>query len=348
MPAMMIKKKPTIKDLAKVAGVSHATVSMVFSGEKRISQKTREKVLAAARKLKYVPNLGASNLRKGESQLIGFIVNDIANPVYGKMAQVAEAIALANGYQLIIADHQWNPDGELAAIKKMISFRAKGLLWCGTEQSAAVSELLAYVGAPTVVALDNCPRDHVGGFVGYNVRYSGAIAAQHLLENGVKNPLLFTVNRNLQNLSNFVELQEGFLETLKKHNISNCEHRLVFSGLTPEEGREAFHRLQGMGREPVDGILAINDLCAYGIMGAADELGLKIGEDIALMGIGNHSMSSMPRISLTSIAQSAEQIVRAAMEELFTCFAEDRPSSMRVSFPGELVVRKSSSLKVLA
>lgn len=335
--------KVTIKDVAKSAGVSHATVSMVFSGEKRISEKTRLKVLGVARKMKYVPNLGASNLRKGESKVIGFVFNDIANPVYGKMAQVAEALALANGYQVIVADHQWNPEAELAAIKKMISFRAKGLLWCSTEQSHASLDLLTAPGAPSVVALDSCPRNYSGSFFGYDVENTGRMAARHLVENGCRNPVLFNVNEFQKEITSFVDLQKGFLDELRLLKIGNTDRRVFYAGLTIEEGREAFHRMMATSPK-VDGIFAINDLCAYGVLGGADEIGVQIGKDIALMGIGNQPVSSIPRISLTSISHSPEPIVRMAMTELMECFEEDRLPKLRLTFPGELIIRQSSRL----
>lgn len=336
-------KKITIKDVAKEAGVSHATVSMVFSGQTRISEKTRERVLVVARKLKYVPNLGASNLRKGESKLIGFIVNDIANPAYGKMAQLAETTVLGSGYQLIIADHQWNPEVELAAIQKMISFRARGLLWCSTEQSAASLDLLTSPGSPAVIALDNCPPNYSGAFVGSDVINTGAMAANHLLEMGSRNPVLFTANRGLRNLSNFVDLQKGFLDELRRQGVPHCDERVVYAGLTTKEGREAFYRMQATIPD-VDGIFAINDLCAYGVMSGADDIGVQVGKDLALIGIGDHPTSSMPRISLTSIIHSPENVVKTALEELLESFSQNRPPSLRLNYPGELIIRKSSRL----
>ncbi len=335
--------KTTIKDIAKKAGVSHATVSMVFSGEKRISEKTRNKVLSVANRLRYVPNIGASSLRRGESKVIGFVVNDIANPVYGKMAQVAESLALANGYQVIIADHQWNPEAEVAAIKKMISFRAKGLLWCSTEQSHASLDLLTAPGAPSVVALDSCPRDYNGSFLGYDVETTGRMAARHLVENGCRNPVLFTVNERQKDVSSFVDLQKGFLDELRLLKIGRGESRVFYAGLTIEEGRETFHRMMASSSK-VDGIFAINDLCAYGVFGGADETGVQIGKDIALMGIGNQPVSSIPRISLTSISHSPDQIVKMAMAELLECFEQDRQPKLRVIFPSELIIRQSSRL----
>jgi len=335
--------KVTIKDIAKGAGVSHATVSMVFSGEKRISEKTRNKVLTIAKRMNYVPNIGARNLRRGASKLIGFVLNDISNPVYGKMAQFAEAIAIANGYEVIIADHQWDPEREYNAIQKMISFRARGLLWCSTERNEAAQQLMNSPGGPSVVALDSCPRHYTGSFLGYDVESTGRMAAKHLLESGCKNPVLFSANRTLKGIRSFEDLETGFLGELQKQGVRSMKNRVIYSGLTTEEGCESFHRMRSTTTD-VDGVFSVNDLCAYGVMGGADEVGLKIGVDLALIGIGNNSMSSIPRISLTSIGHSPEQIVRLAMEELVDSFAQDRLPSLRLSLPGELIIRGSSRL----
>lgn len=337
-------RKVTIKDVAREAGVSHATVSMVFTGERRISDKTREKVLEIARKMKYVPNLGASNLRSGRTKLIGFVINDLSNPVYGKMAQTAETIAVERGYQLIIADHQWNPDVEAAAIEKMISFQTRGILLCCTERSKVSIELLNQTGSPAVVALDSCPVDYTGAFIGFDVEASGRMAAQHLVEAGCRNPVLFTAQRSLRTLTSFVTLQQGFLDQLKACGIPQGKNRLIYSGLTVEEGQKAFHRTRATAPD-IDGIFCINDLCAYGVIAGADELGIEIGKDLAVVGIGDHPLSRVPRISLTTINQSPDQVVRMAMEELIESFEQERQPTIRYTLPPELIVRKSSHLE---
>jgi LacI family transcriptional regulator len=337
-------KKVTIKDVARVSGFSHATVSMVLSGESRISEKTREKVLEVARKMKYVPNIGASNLRSGKTRLIGLIVNDLSNPVYGRMAQVAETVAVERAYQLIIADHQWDPEAEVTAVEKMISFDTRGILLCCTEQSKASIELLNRTGSPAVVALDSWPSDYTGAFIGFDVERSGRMAAQHLLEVGCRNPVLFTGPRSLRTLNSFVRLQRGFLKQLEEAGLSGENQRVIYSGLTVEDGRKAFHQLLATAPE-ADGIFCINDLCAYGVLAGADEVGVEIGKDIAILGVGDHPLSALPRISLTTIRQSPEQLVRMAMEALIEGFECGTPPTLRYTLPPELVIRKSSRLE---
>ena len=93
-------------------------------------------------------------------------------------------------------------------------------LWCGTEQSQESLDLLNYPNGPAVIALDNCRRNYRGAFVGFDVRNTGAIAARHLLQNGARNPVLFTASRSLKTLSSFLDLREGFLATFQSATAS--------------------------------------------------------------------------------------------------------------------------------
>jgi LacI family transcriptional regulator len=334
-------KKATIKDVARRAGVSHATVSLVFGGDERISPKTCEKVRQAADQLQYVPNLGASNLRRGHSKLIGIIVNDISNPFYGMMVQIAEAAALERGYHLLIADTQWDPERELAAVEKMISFQARGILLCSTERSERTFERLADSRSPSVVALDTCPSHYTGCFIGNDVVNAGRMAAQHLLDSGCRHPVFLNATKPLDSFSSFVSLRNGFVAVLKENGFSKPSQHVIYSGLTIEAGYAAYHRIS-ISHTKVDGIFCANDMCALGVMSAADELGVVAGRDLALVGIDDIPLSKVPRISLTSIRQPHEQVARTAVDILIDSFENDvRPEGSQ-KFQPELVIRGTS------
>jgi len=333
--------KATIKDIARRAGVSHTTVSLVFARGGRISEETRRKVLETAKQLQYVPNLGARGLRLGHSKLIGIIVNDISNPFYGGMVQIAEAAAFERGYHLLIADTQWNPERELAAIEKMISFQTRGILLCSTEQSEFAYERLKDARSPAVIALDTCPSSYSGCFIGNDVQGAGEMAAEHLIQIGCRNPLFLSATKPLDKFSSFVALKKGFLKALAQNGISNSEDRIMHSGLSVEDGHAAFHRIL-LTHPNVDGIFCANDMCAIGVMAAADEKGVHVGRDLALIGIDDIPLSKVPRISLTSIRQPHEQIARTAVEILIDSFEKNiRPEGVQ-TFRPELIVRRSS------
>jgi LacI family transcriptional regulator len=110
----------TIKDIAREAGVSDTTVSLVFNGSDRISIETKTKVLETARKLNYVPNTAAKNLRMGKTNTIGFIVNDITNPFYSLMIKEAELQLNSIGFDMLVASSNWDIDREIKLIEKMM------------------------------------------------------------------------------------------------------------------------------------------------------------------------------------------------------------------------------------
>jgi len=335
--------KVTIKDIARKANVSHQAVSMVFAGEPRISQKTRERVLQVAREMQYIPNLAARNLRKGKSNWIGLIVNDISNPFYGTMAKIAEEAALEKGYQLIIADTQWNAARETCAIERMLSFQVRGVLLCSTEQNDV--DLLSQVGSPVVVAVDTCAPDYGGCFVGNDVAAAGRLAATHLLEIGARNPLLFTAKKPFDSFSSFTALKKGFLQVLKKNRLAAGKDRVVHSGLTIEDGREAFLQRADSLRD-VDAIFCANDMCAVGVMAGASEVGRKVGKDLAVMGIDDLPFSRVPQISLTTLRQPHEEIARMAVQVLIERIEQKVTGLVRQVFLPELVIRQSSRLQV--
>ena len=153
----LIRQRATIKDIANKAGVSMTTVSLAFQPKSRISQKTRERVLAIGDQLHYVPNSSAQALRLGASNTIGFLVNDITNPFYSLMVRNAETIARGRGYQAIFADGHWDPERELHAVEGMICSRVHGAMICPCEKSKETIMLLDRHSVPYVV-VDNRAR----------------------------------------------------------------------------------------------------------------------------------------------------------------------------------------------
>lgn len=331
----------TIKDIAREAGVSDATVSLSFSGHPRISEKTRTKVLKVAARLKYSPNLPARALRSGGINAIGFVVNDITNPFYAAMIQHAEGVANERGFQLIVAESQWNPQKEIKAIETMISSRIKGLLVILTEQTTRSLELLKQSGLP-MVAVDTHPPTFKGSFVGNDLHASGFMAATHLLEAGCKHPLLLTAGQPLEDFSAFVALKKGFLKGLKSHSIEYGKPPVITAGLTIAQGALAFSRIRTQFPK-TDGILCANDLCAFGVMKMADEEGIIIGEDLRLMGIDDLDLSAFPRISLTSIRQPYDQIAQMATTLLTDHIKNQTRLSKRLSLPPKLIIRRSTN-----
>ncbi|MDD5704776.1 MAG: LacI family DNA-binding transcriptional regulator [Kiritimatiellae bacterium] len=230
----------------------------------------------------------------------------------------------------------------MAAIQRLSSFRVRGLLACSTERNPATMALLAETGMPLVI-VDTCPPWHKGCFVGNDVAAAGEMAATHLLDVGCRQPAFLTAGVSLLHFSGFVALQRGFCRVLRRRRIAHPERRTLPAGLGIEDGREALRRARAAFPE-LDGVFCANDLCALGVMTAADEAGLRVGRDLAVMGIDDLSIGRLPRIGLTSIHQPHEQIARTAAQVLIDGIEQSRAPSGRQLFPPELIVRASTAL----
>jgi LacI family transcriptional regulator len=339
---MRAKMKVTIKDIAKAAGISHQAVSMVLRGENRISQKTREKVLGVAAELGYVPNLAAQDLRSGASNWIGLIVNDISNPFYSTMARVATQAAIERGYQLIITDTQWNPQMERHAIHQLIRLRARGVLLCSAEQNSQALELSEQEKTLAVVAVDTCPQEFSGAFVGNNTVLAGELIARHFMEIGCRNPVVFGPKASHEGFSSFAAMRGAFLKTLRRYKLSATKKRIIPAGLSIAEGRSAYEEHRDVLGD-VDAIWCMNDLCAIGVMAAATECGREVGKGLAIAGVDDLPFSGVPQVSLTSLHQPHEEISIAAVEMLLDA-VEGRASleGNRRIFDPVLMIRNST------
>ena len=195
--------KATIKDIARLAGVSETTVSLAFRENSRISQKTRQSILELADKLHYLPNRAAKSLRYGGLKAVGFIVTDITNPFYAIMVRIAESAALEQGYQVMIAESNWEPDREVAIVRNMIESQIKGVLLCSCERTRESLEYIRRFSIPCI-AVDTYPSFYKGPYVANDVQRAGCMAAEHLFEVGCRSIAFGTANRSMNSFSTFL------------------------------------------------------------------------------------------------------------------------------------------------
>jgi LacI family transcriptional regulator len=333
----------TIRDIARAAGVSETTVSLAFQPSSRISHKTRERILALGNQLHYLPNLSARTLRIGRSGAIGFLVNDITNPYYALMVRSAELIAQQRGYQVVFAECHWDPAREVRAVESMIRSRVQGVLVCSCEKTRKGFELLAQYSIPSVV-VDTAPEDYRGALVGNNLVAAGQIAAKHLVDVGCRHVALLTADRPMSSFSAFQCLKKGFLGTLGQHGLDPKGVMVVNAGLTIDQGKYGFELLVSRAAK-VDGILCVNDLSAIGVIEGADAKGIRVGPDLAVIGIDDLAISGTARISLTTIRQPNQRIVELAVNTLVDRIESQDEVGIRMLLDPELIVRNSTRRK---
>lgn len=336
-------RKPTIRDIAREAGVSDTAVSLAFQQNSRVSAETRAKILAVARRLNYFPNRSARNLRYGDSRTIGFVVIEITNPFYSRMIRSAERIALELGYGILFAESYWDPEKEIRIVSNMIENRVAGILMCFCEKTDESLTLIQQSRVP-MIAVDTYPLHYKGPYVANALDSAGRMAAEHLAQSGCRHTIFFNASAAMSGFSSFQLLLRGFREGLRVKGMSLPDSAVINADWTVEGGSAGFARLLASG-QPFDGIFCVNDLCAFGVIDAAERRGLKAGKDFAVMGIDNLEMSGVSRISLTSIDQPYDRIIELAARSMFESIESNQPCSIRRRLKPSLVVRESTNLK---
>ena len=337
---MQNAKLPTIRDIARQARVSETTVSLSFREESRISPPTRKRILALARRLKYAPNRQARLLRLGQNKLLGILVNDITNPFYALMVQQAQRLAEAHGYEMLIADSQWQAERETAQIEIMLQSRVAGVLACFCEKTQASRTLLKRFSMP-FVALDTCPPGHSGPVVINDLAGAARLAAAHLSEVGCRRPVFFTAQEGMAAFSAFRILRQEFMRAARARGLTFSAKRVLQAGLTVQAGQDAFALMSGTIPD-ADGIFCANSLCALGVLDAADRAGVRVGRELKLIGVDDLDFCRLGRISLTTIRQPYEKLVERALPELLSAMKDRRRPAARISLQPELIVRHST------
>ena len=332
----------TIRDVAQHARVSQTTVSLAFRQGSRISQATRRRVLAAVEALNYAPNLAARHLRQGRPRMLGLLINDIRNPFYALMARMVELTALDAGYHVIVAESQWDPEREKANLRRMIQARVRGALVCLCERTDESLDMLDRFDVPYVL-LDTYPPGFRGAYVANDLACGGRVAAEHLAAAGCRCPALLIPKRDRRGFSAFVRLRRGFARTLRRLGVPFGRSHVAHARLSIGEGIRGFGCLRE-SLPDLDGVLCANDLCALGVMEAADRAGIRVGADLAVMGIDDLDVSRLSRISLTTIREPNATVAEEATRALVHCIERNAAPTIRKTLKPELIVRDSSRL----
>ena len=224
-------------------------VSLAFRGSPKISEATRKRILSIARELNYVPNQAARQLRSGQTDIVGFLVTDLANPFHSLMIKHAQRAFSEMGLTLFTAGSDWNEEHERASVERLIRMRARGVLLCSCEKSPEPFELLDRAGIP-YVALDSVPDTYGGPCVINDLAQCGALMADHFRAVGARKPAYVDAAADMLFFSAFRKTREAFRDTLHRAGIELSAENCIPAGMTLEAGAEAFRaliRISGVG-----------------------------------------------------------------------------------------------------
>jgi LacI family transcriptional regulator len=329
-----------VRDVAELAGVSVGTVSNVLSGAQRVSPARKKRVQDAIEALAFVPNDAARQLRVGQSRTIGFMVLDLSNPFFTDVARGAE-IALADARRpLLLGNSGDDVERELAYLDLFEEQRVAGLLISPVGEIGSRLERLRKRGSP-VVLIDRHDAAWPFSSVAVDDRRGGELAAEHLVELG-RTRLAFVGGPD--SIVQSVERFEGAARVCSHRGITQPV-RVTVEAMTAEAARVGALRLIELSpsKRP-DAIFAANDLMALGVLQALTFSGVRVPDDIAIIGYDDIYFAANAAIPLTSIRQPAVDIGRTATELLMAEIANPASSEppRHLTFPPELIVRAST------
>lgn len=332
-----------MKDIARDLGVSVVTVSKVVRNVPDISQETRGRVLKRIKELNYTPNAAAQALVTGRSRVIALIVPDLVHPFFAEVAKGLSAVLRSKAYSLVISSSEDDPALEQKEIEHLLARGVDALIIASVQTTAESFGRIEERHIPYVLIdrkVDTLPAH----FIGVDDELVGRLATEHLLDVGCRRIAHIAGS----GVSSAVGRLEGYRRTLEKHGLSAADDSIVSRAhgddLGDVTGYEAMQRLLALRPRP-DGVFCYNDPTAMGAMLAILDHGLKIPDDIAVIGCGDVQYSKFLRVPLTSISQQTEAMGRKAGQLALSLLKARGTGRVRtILLTPRLEVRQSTSI----
>jgi LacI family transcriptional regulator len=328
-----------INEIAKRAGVSTATVSRTINGSGKVSPKTAEKVLQIVNSMGYHPSSYARTLASGRSHVIGLIISDIVNPFFPELVGSFEEIALENGLEVIVANTGYDAERMSRSARRMIERKAEGVAVMTSEMEEGFIAQLKTQRIP-MVFLDT-------GQVGLRtsnieIKYESGIneAVAHLVHLGHKR--IGFISGPLQYASALVR-QAAFLKCLDEYNLLRDEDLLQVGNFKIDGGEAAMKRLLHLEKRPT-AVMASNDLTAIGAMRAAVQAGLRVPEDISIIGFDDIDICQITQPPLTTIQISRQNLAEKAFDALASIMKGKSKRGRHYALETRLIIRGSTDL----
>ena len=328
----------SLEDVAKLAGVSTATVSRVLNGVGKVTPRTQAIVRKAAAELKYSPNMHARALAGGAAKSIGLVVSNLSNPFFLDVFHALEHEARHDGYELLVANTDYDPERLVANVQLMLGRRVSGLALVVSEIAPNLLSELSERKIRTVVYDVGSPMPYI-----FNVKTHYWRATQRVVEylfNMGHRRMAFVGHHSA--LGPLGERNRAFLDAIDQHR-GLVEHRIVSADDSLDGGRQAVRELFAGGVRPTS-IVCVNDFLAVGVLRELREMNLRVPADVSVTGFDNIRLSEMLSPSLTTVHISSNVLGRKIFHMLTD---KDEPQREFVIDP-ELVLRESTGPSPLA
>ncbi|MFB4165481.1 LacI family DNA-binding transcriptional regulator [Alteribacillus sp. JSM 102045] len=329
-----------MKEVAKKANVSVATVSAVINDNKFVSEELKNRIEQAIIELNYRPNRFAQGLKGKKTKLIGVTVTELTNPFYPNMLKQVEELSYKDGYNLILSTTGDNEDKEAKLLQSMIDLNVDGLILSTIDsEDSKILKLVEKADIPFVL-INRAPAEFSHNKVSVDSFKVGNIATEHLISLGHHKIAFFGGQRQ-----NSIERQIGFRRTLEKHGIELEDRFNIDASYDFELAYEKAKQLL-TEKNPPTAVFAASDTMAYGVVKACIDLNISIPKELSVIGSDNVPFSEDFRIPLTTVDVHGERMGAQGFELLHENIEQPKEfKPQQISIEPSLVIRESTAEK---
>ena len=341
-----MKKNTTIKDIARMAKVSHTTVSRALNDKGRICNETKEKILSIARQLSYRPDFIARSLVMKRTKTLGLVMTSILNPFYTELAQGIEATAIELGYNIILCCTHSDVSVEKQYVTMLRSKGVDGIIFSSAHIEDPNILELAEEGFPIVLVNRRtylpAVREKID-YVGVNNILGGYMAVEHLIKLGHER--IGIIGGSSESSVGF-ERFEGGKGALEAYGLTEMSDYFLDGDFLKESGYQGGKRFIKMADSPT-AIFAANDYMALGVFQAIADEGLRVPEEVALVGFNDIEFTAMKGIELTTIGQKKYVMGAVAVKLLVERIEEEKVGpSKEIILEPELIIRRTCGFRL--
>ncbi|MCA1178365.1 MULTISPECIES: ribose operon transcriptional repressor RbsR [unclassified Pantoea] len=326
-----------MKDVARLAGVSTSTVSHVINNNRFVSEQVREKVEQAIRELNYAPSALARSLKINQTRTIGMLLTASSNPFYSEVVRGVENSCYERGYSLILCNTEGDEERMNRSLETLMQKRVDGLLMMCTETHLPSAEILNRYPSVPMVMMDWAPFEGRGDIIQDNALLGGELATQHLIDRGYTRIACIA---GPQDKTPARLRLEGFHKAMTSSGLPVLPGYVVDGDFEFQGGFNAMNQLLTLELLP-EAVFTSNDAMAVGVYHALFQAGLRVPQDIAVMGYDNIELARYLTPPLTTIHQPKDELGELAIDTLIHRMRDPDASQQTLVLTPELVERGS-------
>ncbi|WP_280768802.1 LacI family DNA-binding transcriptional regulator [Salipaludibacillus daqingensis] len=323
----------TIKDIAKIAGISVTSVSRVLNNRGYLSNDLKKKVQSAIEELNYQPNELARSLQKKQSNIIGLIIPNVAHPFFGELTSAIETYAFSLGFKLLVCNSQLDPKKEEEYLNMLRASQVDGII-----MGSHTMDVLEYVNVhQPLVTIDRKISENIPYICSDNFN-GGVLAAEELLKKGCQKIAYIGGNVDLDLLAK--KRYDGFAETLSKNKVWHTSLQTNLNGFDFEEYEQIAENLFNL-HENIDGVFATSDIIASYVLKVCQRLNIQVPQQVKIIGYDDVKIGAVFTPELTTIHQPIQKMAEKTVDLLIQQIGGEKVPKATI-FPVELVKRKTT------